>query len=219
MRATCLVGILMVSLCGAQTQPATWREAGAALMADLRGPDDPSQPVPVPPHAPERPFAGVVLVAQLRHKPKRNAQKLVLRAAKFSKAGNHQRAVEELEKAVAADPAWSEAFDGLGVEFARLGRYGEAEAEFQRSLILDPESWAGHYGLGVILYQTGDLVGAERSARRALELSKSNAQVHLLLGLLLWHREETRVEALEHLQYAARSNSEAKELLARLEGK
>ena len=89
----------------------------------------------------------------------------------------------------------------------------------RRSLALDPISWASHYDLGVILYQTGDLPGAERSVRRALELSRTNVQVHTLRGLLLWRQEETRAEALEHLQDAARSSPEAKERLANLSGK
>ncbi len=219
MRMTCLLYVLTVALCVAQTQPMTEQEREAIrakLMADLRGTEE-SWQAPPPPHALERP-AGTVSAAQLRHKPNKNAQKLVLRAAQFVKAGNHQRAAEELEKAVASDPAFADAFEGLGEEYGRLGRYGEAETEFHLSLILDPTSWAGHYGLGVILYQAGDLSGAEQSARRALQLSESNAQVHFLLGLLLWPRAETKAEALEHLQYAAHSNSAAKELLASLEG-
>jgi len=143
----------------------------------------------------------------------------VERGAKFSQAGHHRRAAEEFERAIGEDPEFATAHVRLGVEYAQLGRLAEAEAELQRSLTLDPTSWVGNYNLALVLYQTGDLSAAERSARRALELSQTDLQVHILRGLLLWPYVESRTEALEHLKYAARTSSEAKELLASLEGK
>jgi tetratricopeptide (TPR) repeat protein len=182
----------------------------------MRGQEEATAPIPIqlPATQASRPPAGPVSVAQLRHKPPRNARKSVERGARFSQAGDHQRAAEEFEKAVAADPEFANAYDRLGVEYAQLTRYAEAETELRRSLTLDPTAWTAHYDLAVVLYKTTDLAGAERSLRRALELSKANVQVHILLGLLLWRHEETRAEALEHLQFASRSSSEAKDLLA-----
>ena len=224
MRKTCVLGLLMVSVCGAQNQPPTPKDIEAieaAFKADLRGMEEVQEPIPLQPLRTRavQALADPVSVAQLRHKAPKNAQKLVASGAKFSQAGDHRRASEELEKAVAADPECAYAYDRLGVEYAQLGRYGEAEAKLQRSLALDPASWTGHYDLGVLFYRTGDLTGAERSVRRAVELSRANTQVHTLLGLLLWRHVETRAEALEHLRYAARSSSEATKLLASLEGR
>jgi len=222
MRKVRLLGILMCSVCAAQDQAPTLAEIdalAAALTTDLRGTEDTAKPGLISPQALKRQVGGTVSVAQLRHKPKKNAQKSVTRAAKLSEAGDHRRAAEEFERAVTADPEFANAYDRLGVEYAQLGRYKEADVTLRRSLTLDPTSWTSHYDLGVILYQTGDLPGAERSVRRALELSNASVQVHTLLGLLLWRQVETRAEALEHLQYAARSSSEAKELMANLVGK
>jgi Flp pilus assembly protein TadD len=221
MRKVRLLGILLWSVCVAQDQTATPAEIGAltaALTTDLRGSQD-TKPDTVSPQMLRRSAAGTVSVAQLRYKPKKNAQKSVTRGAKLSEAGDHRRAAEEFERAVTNDPEFANAYDRLGVEYAQLGRYKEADVTVRRSLALDPTAWTSHYDLGVILYQTGDLAGAERSVRRALELSKANTQVHTLLGLLLWRQVQTRAEALEHLQYAARSSPQAKELLANLVGK
>jgi tetratricopeptide (TPR) repeat protein len=221
MRKTYAMGILMVSVCVAQTQPPTPKEIEAmeaALRADLRETEDLAARNPIQPRASDQPSAGSISVAQLRHKPPKDAQKSMVRGATYSQAGDHRRAAEEFERAVAADPEFANAHDRLGVEYARLGRYEEAEAELQRALAVDPASWIGHYDLGVILYQTGDLSGAERSVRRALELSKSNVEVSILLGLLLWRNMETRGQALEYLQYAARTSPQAKDLLASLKG-
>ena len=223
MRKICVLGILMASACGAQPHASTPAEVDALdadYRASLRGVTEDVKPLsPIQQRASNGPSAGSVSVAQLRHKPPKNAQKSVARGAMFSQAGDHRRAAEEFERAVAADPEYANAHYGLGVQYAHLGHNAEAKVELQRSLTLDPYSLAGHYDLAVVLYQTGDLSGAERSVRRALELSKTNVQVRILLGQLLWSRVESRAEALEHLQYAARSSSEAKELLASLEGK
>jgi len=219
MRKICVLGILIVSACGAQPRAPT--PAATAIDTGYRVTEAATPPGSIQPPGPQvnRPPAGLVSVAQLRHKPSKNAQKVVARGATLAQAGDHRRAAEEFERAVAADPELANAYCHLGVEYAQLGRLVEAEAELQRSLTLDPTSWVGTYDLALVLYQTGDLSGAERSVGRALELSHTDVQVHILRGLLLWPYAESRTEALEHLKYAARSSSEAKELLASLEGK
>jgi tetratricopeptide (TPR) repeat protein len=224
MRKICILGILTVSACGAQPHAPTLAEVNVFdgdYLASLRVTEDVTALSPIQPPGPQvnHPPAGSVSVAQLRHKPPKNAQKSMARGARFSQAGDHRRAAEEFDRAVTADRDFASAHRSLGEEYALLGRYSEAEAELQRSLTLDPDSWIGHYNLAAVLYATGNLSGAERSARRALELSKTDVQARILLGLLLWDHVETRTEALEHLQYAAGSSSEARELLANLTGK
>ena len=222
MRRMCVLGILMVSVRAAQAQPPTPAEIeamNAAYKASLRGAEEIAAAAQVRSVGRQgsHPPAGPVSVAQLRHRPPRNAQKSVTRGTKLSQAGNHRRAAEEFERAVAADPGFAHAYRSLGLEYAQLDRFAEAEVELQRSLTLDPASWIGHYNLAVVFYRTGDLAAAERSLRRTLELSKGDIQAHTLLGQLLWRRAEARPEALEHLKFAARSSSEAKDLLADLE--
>jgi Flp pilus assembly protein TadD len=220
MRKICVLGTLMVSAGGAQP-PTPAPAAIEAIDVGYRVTEAVTPPGSIQPPGPQvnRPPAGSVSVAQLRHKPSKNALKSVERGVGFSQAGDHRRAIEEFERAVAADPEFADAYCRLGLEYAQLGHLAEAEAELQRSLTLDPTSWVGNYDLALVLYQRGELSGAERSVRRALELSQTDVQVHLLRGLLLWPYVESRTEALEHLQYAARTSSEAKELLASLEGK
>ena len=89
-----------------------------------------------------------------------------MRGAKFSQAGDHRRAAEEFERAVAADPEFARAYRGLGLEYAQLERYVEAEAELRRSLTLDSTSWIGHYNLAAVLYPDGgsSFGGTEPSA-------------------------------------------------------
>ena len=158
-----------------------------------------------------------VTMTDLRHKPKKGVLRAIAQGTKLFDAGSHGQAAVEFEKAVAADPEYALAHDWLGVEYRILGRLNEAREEFERSIALDPDSWSGHYDFAVLLSQTGDLAGAERSVRRALALSSSNPLVHLALGLLLWQGVETRAEAMQHLQIAARTLPQAQELLSNLQ--
>ena len=146
MRKSCLLGILLVSVCAAQTNAPTPSEieaAEAALRGDLRGTDveAPRQPssalipgrLPIEIQPPEsladRPSARQVSVAQLRHKPPKNAQQSMARGAKLSQAGDHRGAAEELEKAIGRDPQFANAHD-------RLGEYDLALKDFNAGLAL-----------------------------------------------------------------------------------
>ena len=117
MRKSYILGILIVSVCTAQNgpSPSEIEAAEAALRGDLRGTDNlegPRQPrgtpvsgrLPVEIQPPEsladRPSGRSVSVAQLRHKPPKNAQQSVARGAKLSQAGDHRRAAEEFDRAL-----------------------------------------------------------------------------------------------------------------------
>ena len=87
----------------------------------------------------------------------------------------------------------------------------------RHSLDLDPYLSMVHYNLGVVLFRIGDVGGAEQSAQHAVEQSPEDARAHLLLGALLWRKKATRSDGLRHIEFAARSLPEAKELLQSLE--
>ena len=217
----CALVIAAIGSCVAQSGPPTAKEIEAIqakLTADLRGQADVQVPQPDAARTSRRrPAAGSVSVAQLRHHPPRSAQRNFARGIKLAQAGDHEKAAAEFERAIANDPDFAGAYDRLGVEFARLGRSSDAASVLTRSVALDAGSWNANYDLGVVLYQAGDFAGAERCVRRALDLAQTNPQAHLLLGLLLCSRDETRVDGVQHLQYAARSIPEANEILKRLQ--
>jgi Flp pilus assembly protein TadD len=179
--------------------------------------------VPIEIDAPEppagRPSGEVVSVAQLRHKVPKRARKDFERANRLSRAGEHKKAVKELEAAIARDPDYAAAYDQLGVEYGDLGQLNTAEAKIRHSLALDPTSWRGYYNLGVIRLRTGDAAGAEKNAQRALTLSKGEPKAHLMLGMLLCLHPETWSAGLEHVRIAARTMPEAERALRDLEAK
>jgi tetratricopeptide (TPR) repeat protein len=219
MKTVCL-GASVLWVCAAQSNPPTAAEiekAQAGLMADLRGqaenaggklPELPKDQAP----------AGLVSVAQLRHKPRKSAQKHLSRGFDFHKTGDPSRAAAEYEKAIAEDPQLADGYVGAGVEYTALQRYEEAEAMFRRGISLNPCDWGARQDLGILLYTTGDLDAAEINARRALDLSRGDDRAHYLLGVLLLRRQESRADGLQHLQLAARSLPEAKQILQGLRG-
>ena len=215
--------------CWAQTEP-TPRQASDRLLEDLRGGSigrtctpEKGQPqavcitdrdgMPPPARAQKKPTGETISVTQLQHKVPKEAAKNFERAIKLSRGGEHQKAAAELETALRRDPEFGSAENQIGVEYSYLGRWDEAENAFRRCTDIEPGSWMGHYNLGLTLYGRGDLPGAEQSTRRALALSSENPRIHLLLGELLVLREQTRVEGLDELKFAARTLSDARWVL------
>jgi tetratricopeptide (TPR) repeat protein len=157
-----------------------------------------------------------VSAAQLKHKVPREAQKAFNRAWELSRAGKHELAARELEKAVTRDAEYIHAHNNLGIEYTQLGRFGEAAAELERAIALDPNS-VGYYNLSLVYFQTGDLGATEKCVRQAVELPESEPLAHLFLAMLLMPDPHKRDEVERHLRYAAPRNQQAAELLHELQ--
>lgn len=109
---------------------------------------------------------------------------------------NFEKAIDEFQKAVALDPAFSLAYAGLADASTRQGfnTSGASQKEFytrskalaQKALELDVETPEAYVALGTIkrIYDW-DWVGAEREFKRAIELNPNYARAHLGYALLL----------------------------------
>jgi tetratricopeptide (TPR) repeat protein len=224
MRNTCACVVLLASIGWCQ-RPETieqtlarmnWENAGQRDVFVVVPPGDPFD-LNVPQSQRDRPSGEAISVARLRHKTPKAAERAYGRAAKFVKAEDHQKAAAELEKTVALDPGFADAFDQLGIEYARLDHLPEARVALQRAVELDPDFWRHWFNLGLISYQLGDYAKAQSSAYKAVRLGGAVANTHWLLGFLLYVRQETRTEGIVHLQYAARTMPEAREFLQTME--
>jgi Flp pilus assembly protein TadD len=197
----------------------TLQQIRSATIADLRGLPESMDGgalwlslVTGPPPAP----AGAVSAERLRHRPSRAARAAYEKAGRLAREGAAEKAVKELEHAIALDREFAEAHCDLGAAYARLGRYPEAEAELRRAVDLIPEESAPRYNLALLLFAIGQRSEAEANLRRVLQLSPSNAKAHLLIGGLLVDSEQTRAEGLRHLEFAARTLSEANRMIQEL---
>jgi adenylate cyclase len=121
-----------------------------------------------------------------------------------------RQAIEQLRKAVTADPAFAQAWAGLADAYAllpsysatpALEAYAEARAAAGRALALDPELGEAHAALGFAAAQEWHWEEAEAEYRRALELSPGYAIAYHWYGLFLRGRGRTE-EALAALAHA-----------------
>jgi len=205
------------------------QEMMQAMEADLQGQRNEAQeaigvhhpvssafgPWPVPRPEPQQP-ARLLSVASLLHHVPKAAQKAYDRGIDFVRKGDPSRAVEELEKAIKLDPAFSSAHGDLGVLYAQLGRLQDGESEIRQAIVLDPYASFTHSNLGWVLFQQHSFSDAERSARRALSLSPTNDPAHLLLGIMLGGEPATRAEGVRHLKQAIATFPEVAKTLEEL---
>jgi type IV pilus biogenesis/stability protein PilW len=112
-------------------------------------------------------------------------------AARFFTEGlRHQRerryteAIENYEKAIAADPGNLEAYNNLGVVFKEAGRLDQAAGLLQRALALDPKYEKALNNLGVVRYLKGQYEDAIGLFRRAIAINPENVESYTNLGII-----------------------------------
>ncbi|HEX5757656.1 MAG TPA: tetratricopeptide repeat protein, partial [Thermoanaerobaculia bacterium] len=108
-----------------------------------------------------------------------------LRALEAAARGNDPRALEELRRAAALDPANPELRQGLAEALERQGEGGAALAEFREAVRLAPDSPLAHMNLGLALARRGELAAALGALERSVELAPDLALARLRLGTVL----------------------------------
>jgi tetratricopeptide (TPR) repeat protein len=159
--------------------------------------------------------ADTVSAEELMHPPARKAFAAFLTARKLSDRGEHDKAAEQLQKAVDLSPSYCDAWVNLAAQHLFLKKYGQALQELARAaaiarptaLVLGNEAYA-HFALGQ--YDEGEL-----AARDALRLDSTYAPAHYLLGTFLVRDRKTRAEGIQHLEAAAPTLPAAQEELDR----
>ncbi len=81
--------------------------------------------------------------------------------------GEHERAVDEYQKSLEADPTFTEAMHGLSRALQDLNRLDEAIAVAKRIAELDPDDILAHTSLSVIYQKKGMIPEAEDEGNKA----------------------------------------------------
>jgi len=161
-----------------------------------------------------KPAGETVSIARLRHKVPKPAMKVAQKAEKLSAHGDFQHAAEQWQKAIAADPEFSEAYGNLGTQYVRLSQPSLAVEAYRHATALDPYT-AGHQtNLAFALAQLGQLEEAEAVVRGSLKLNDTNPLTHYVLGCVLTMRNRSMGEAVEQLKIASRQFARAHQVLA-----
>ncbi|MBZ5573865.1 MAG: tetratricopeptide repeat protein [Acidobacteriia bacterium] len=81
--------------------------------------------------------------------------------------GDHERALAEYEKSLAADPAFTEAMHGMARALQDLNRLDEAITIAKRIAELDPDDVLAHTSLSVLYQKKGMIPEAEEEGNKA----------------------------------------------------
>jgi len=81
--------------------------------------------------------------------------------------GEHERALAEYEKSLAADPTFTEAMHGMARALQDLNRLDEAIAVAKRITELDPDDVLAHTSLSVFYQKKGMIPEAEEEGNKA----------------------------------------------------
>jgi tetratricopeptide (TPR) repeat protein len=130
-------------------------------------PDGPRQEMVYP--GQESPVRIRILIPRRRNKA---AADLLQEGIKYYLKGNEQdykKAVASFERALAADPTYSQAAFYLGRTYSALFDYENAGRSYKRAIQLDPDYLEAHANYGGILLDTGDVDEAVRQLNTVLQ--------------------------------------------------
>lgn len=133
--------------------------------------------IPHPPAA--SPSTGTVAARALRV-PARAVKEFV-RSDKAFRAGDTQKSVEYLKRAVRAYPDFLEAQTNLGARYIQLRQFAQAESPLRRAVAIDPNCTIALSNLALCLMALHQYEEAERYAKHAAELDPSSSAVQAVL--------------------------------------
>jgi tetratricopeptide (TPR) repeat protein len=99
--------------------------------------------------------------------PRQIAEEHYFAALDLVAEGEHERALAEYEKALAADPTFTDAMHGRCRALQDLGRLDEAIAVAKRISELDPDDVLAHTSLSVLYQKKGMIPEAEAEGNKA----------------------------------------------------
>ena len=99
--------------------------------------------------------------------------------------GRLGEALEQFEKALAINPAYTKAIIKLGITQQELGQIEQAVETFRRALDLKPQYVDLHYRLGLLYTDRRQFEEAVRHLEKAAEHSPGNQQIRAMLALSL----------------------------------
>jgi Tfp pilus assembly protein PilF len=101
---------------------------------------------------------------------------------RYQKEGEHEKAIEQFEKALEIQPNYAAALNNLGISYGSLNRLDEAERSFKRAVEINPKDIFAMNNLAVICLRTRRFNEALGYAEKALEIEPRYASAHFTLG-------------------------------------
>lgn len=101
------------------------------------------------------------------------------------RAGNKEKAVGELNNALAVYPNFAMALRELGAQYMTLKKMDKVAETMEALLKLTPNDPHAHLNLGIALYNLKKFADAETHLREAVRLAKTDSVAHYYLGMTL----------------------------------
>lgn len=117
------------------------------------------------------------------------------------------RTLEDLERAVRADPDSAELRHLLAAEYAQAGQFESAKAEFFHAITLNPDAHVARFQLGLLLLTAGDTTAALRVWGPLDSLPDGTPLKHFKRGIEALSRNDGRA-CEQHLIAGIAANSD-----------
>jgi tetratricopeptide (TPR) repeat protein len=101
------------------------------------------------------------------------------RALESVKAGDRDKAIEQLKAAIAIHPQFVAALNGLGVQYMKLGKYQYAFEALNSALVFSPASFVLHLNCGISLFHLTKYAEAEKEFSAALLINEASGSAHV----------------------------------------
>lgn len=115
----------------------------------------------------------------------KTAREAYAKAMDAVRAGETKKAIEQLNKAVAAAPDFVWALDELGSQYLKENQVDKAIEVLQKAVSLAPKEFSPHLHLGFALMNKLDYFAAEKELRLALQINPDAPTAHMYLGIAL----------------------------------
>ena len=125
-----------------------------------------------------------VLNAALANVPK-PAVEFYERGLAFARAGETDKAIDQLRQAVQAHPNFSLALNELGVQYMKKGQYDKAADALAKVVQLSPEAPEPILNYGIALFNQKKIPEAEAQLRAAVKKNNQSFAAHHYLGMTL----------------------------------
>jgi tetratricopeptide (TPR) repeat protein len=133
----------------------------------------------------------------LREKQPQNPKVIQAWADYYAAQNNVGAALQEMQKAIAADPGRSESYLDLALLQVRANLLDQAEVNFKRAAELDPKATNAQLALGGFYQSRGRLPEAEQQFKHAIELAPPDPTPREALArLYMLEGKKTEAEAL-----------------------
>lgn len=153
--------------------------------------------------------SGQTVVRDIQLLPKgvpRDALESYKKGMQFAQAGDTNKAIEQLKRAVSIQSGFGPALNQLGVQYLKLGQADKAAEVLAAAVKAAPDEYEPRLNYGIALLGLKKFPEAEEQLTTALKKNSSAPTAHMYLGMVLMNLKKM-ADAQREFETAVSSNS------------